>query len=257
MTSIDFRVPGMDTEITARQIESDSFATQALATASIDVTLANIQTIFFLKTADDTGENLQCYVDRTKFNTYLDLSSATMSENALDGIVSDGNRFTDDYLRYVALKIFNSTNGTDLFSNNVAVKTTINSDFKNNYDHLLSLIDMSVNTTSTQRFGLIDPSFNMAVDEFGKYYLTNLNTGSYNIVYFLFKQLQQKQPDRASSFLGTGNVDRRAFPFIAGDSLTIYLTIKPNELQSITSTAYSRIENKTYAIKINVIADEF
>jgi hypothetical protein len=256
MTSIDFRVTGMDTGVTPLLISSDSFATEPSATASINISLANIQTIFTLKSTDNTEASLQFYADRANFNTYLDLSSAIMTAFAQDTATSDDNRFADDYLRYVAKKIFNSTNGTDLFSNKSAVKTQIHNDFKSYYDGLLVLIDRNSNNTNSKTFG-VEPSFNMSLDTaVSKYYLTNENTGSYNVVYTLFKQLQQKQPARASDFLGVSDVGIRAFPFQEGDSLTIYLTIKPNELQSITSNAYSRIENKTYAIKINVIANE-
>ena len=257
MSSIDFRVPGMDTAVTPLLITSDSFATEPSATASINVSLTNIQSVFKLKSMDSTESSLQFYVDRANFNTYLDLSNAVMSEFAQDALPSDNNKFADDYLRYVAKKIFNSTNGTDLFSNKAAVKSQIHTDFKSYYDGLLILIDRNSNNTQTKTFG-VEPSFTMSYDTtngVNKYYLSNNEVGSYNIVYALFKQLQQKQPARASEFLGVDDVGVRAFPFVVGDSLTIYLTIKPNELQSITSNAFSRIENKTYAVKIIVVAD--
>lgn len=257
MSTIDFRVPGMDTGVTPLLIKSDSFATEPSATAFINVSVTNIKSVFMLKSMDSTESSLQFYVDRANFNTYLDLSNAVMSEFAQDALPSDNNKFADDYLRYVAKKIFNSTNGTDLFSNKADVKSKIHTDFKSYYDGLLILIDRNSNNTQTKTFG-VEPSFTMSYDTtngVNKYYLSNTEVGSYNIVYALFKQLQQKQPARASEFLGVDDVGVRAFPFIAGDSLTVYLTIKPNEVQSITSNAFSRIENKTYAVKIIVVAD--
>jgi hypothetical protein len=249
MSGVDFYATGFNGNISATQLQSTAFTTAA--TASIDVTVSNIQNIFAIKSTESTGSNLQFYVNKTIFNSFLTLTNATMISAAQDSSVNDTNTFAQDYLRYVASKIFGSTNGTNLFSNSDTVISSIYSDFSGNYNGLLLKIDMSANITTSQSFN--GESFVMKVEN-NKYYLTSDDQGSYNIVYTLFKQLQESSPSRANTFLGNSNGSIQSFPFVAGDSITIFLTIKSNSIQNVTSNGYTKIDNKTYGIKINIIA---
>jgi hypothetical protein len=250
---VNFYATGLNKSLTSSAITSSAFTSAAVAT--IDVTLNDIADIFSMQSTDSTGSKLQFYVDKTKFNTNLILTNAVMTaSDAQDSIFSDNNYFAEDYLRFVAKQIFGDTNGTNLFTNNSTVISGINNAFSSNYNELLGFLDMNNinnNTTTTHIFN--GTSFTMSMDLSGNYFLDNTETGSHNIVYTLFKQLEQSDSSRATSFLGNANQGKQTFPFDGGDTITIFLTIKPNSLQYITSDGYSQIDNKTYAIQVNVI----
>ena len=249
---VNFYATGLNTSLTSSAITSSAFTSAAVAT--IDVTLNDIADIFSMQSTDSTGSNLQFYVDKTKFNTNLILTNAVMTaSDAQDSNFSDNNYFAEDYLRFVAKQIFGDTNGTNLFTNNSTVIAGINSGFSSNYNELLGFLDMSNNSLSPHTYN--GTSFTMSRDLSDNYFLDNTETGSHNIVFTLFKQLEQSDSSRATSFLGNENNGIQTFPFVVGDTITIYLTIKPNSLQYITSDGYSQIDNKTYGIKINVIAN--
>jgi len=249
---VDFYATGLNTSLTSSAITSTAFTSAAVAT--IDVTLNDIADIFSIKSADNTGSNLQFYVDKTKFNTNFILTNAVMITNdAQDSPVTDNNYFAQDYLRFVAKQIFGDTNGTNLFTNRTTVISGINSAFSANFNELLGYLDMSNNSLSPHTFN--GTTFTMSKDLSDNYYLDNTETGSHNIVYTLFKQLEQNDSSRATSFLGNYNNGIQTFPFDVGDTITIYLTIKPNSLQYVTSKGYSQIDNKTYAIQINVTSN--
>lgn len=258
--AVEFRCTGLDTIINSPIINSPSFASSPDAHASVSVTLANMQTIFFIEFFDDTTKKTRFYVDKTKFYAHIDLSNAVMdiSSSTQDMSMNSGgtNQYPDDYLRFISYKVFGNSNGVGLFTNATTVIQSIKSDFYTSYNSILVALDSSSNISSagssTVR-GLtitreLDASNNLYVDASGN------NQNDLNIGWNMFESLVTNNLTRATYFLEQTPA-KYPFPFVVGDAISVYVTINANPSQkSLTLLSSSAIENRTYRIRIRVIA---
>jgi hypothetical protein len=220
-----------------------------------------MQTIFFIETFDDTTKKTRFYVDKTKFYTHIDLSNAVMEDisgTAQDMIMTSGgnNQYPDDYLRFISYKVFGNSNGVGLFTNATEVIKSIKADFYSSYNSILSVLDSSANVSSVGSSTVrgqtitreLDASNNLYVDASGN------NQNDLNIGWTMFESLTTNSLSRATAFLAQTPA-KYPFPFIVGDAISVYVTINANPSQkSLTLLSSSAIENRTYRIRIKVIA---
>jgi hypothetical protein len=217
-----------------------------------------MQTIFFIEFFDDTTKKTRFYVDKTKFYAHIDLSNAVMDISAQDPTMTSGgtNQYPDDYLRFISYKVFGNSNGVGLFTNATTVIQSIKSDFYTGYDSILAALDTNVGAgqaagSSTVRNLTITRELDsgttlLYVDASGN------NQNDLNIGWNMFESLVTNNLTRATNFLNQTPA-KYPFPFIAGDAISVYVTINANPSQkSLTLLSSSAIENRTYRIRIIV-----
>ena len=263
-SAVEFRATAFDTVVQAPTIKSTSFTDAPDANAYIHVTLARMKEVFKMKSYDSTGEYVRYYIDKPKFLQYIDLSNAVM-ETDVESLYSAGtqdislnsgsNQFAHDFLRYIAMKIFGSSNGVGLFTNNKEVIDDITNNFVLNYDTVLSAVDSSSANSLGQKTnrGL---TVTVGSDSDGFYVdSSGGNQNALNIGWTLFQNLVSSQLSRASDFLATSTPNViREFPFVVGDTISVYVTIHANPQQkSVTTLANSAIDSRTYRVRIKVV----
>lgn len=262
MPTVEFRATAFDTIVDAPTINSTSFASAPDANASISVTVANMKKVFKMKTFDTTGEYVRFFIDKPNFSQYIVLSDAVMET---EGVFASGtqdislnggsNQFAHDFLRYISFKIFGSTNGVGLFTNKSEVISDITDSFSSKYDIVLTALDSSQNTVGIKtNSGLTVEVKNDAVCGF---YVDSSggNQNSLNIGWTLFQNLIASDFTRAQAFLNASTPDVLTdFPFISGDSISVYVTVNANPQQkSVSTLAQSTIDSRTYRVRIKIV----
>jgi len=180
-------------------------------------------------------------------NAMLDHTSAT---NPIATVGSDGSDLAankmmvcHDYTRYLAVKLFSTHFGVDLFNNetallqNLRAVTGVASSGQTWYDISASLVAVS---TTGDHTGIVtgDASGN---------YMTNAQTANTNICKSLFDQLMGAS---ASRFSGLGNSGTfQSIPFAADDTISFKLTVAAATNQH-NLTGVSAIGNRVYKIKL-------
>jgi hypothetical protein len=115
------------------------------ATANLDITLSTFKTFFQYQT--DSVDINDVVASDVKFRViYADASNAPLGmdidintevvEGPIDGTAGNKN-ITYDYTRYLALKLFNTHLGVDLFNNEEELRDDLNTSFKTRFNELL------------------------------------------------------------------------------------------------------------------------
>jgi len=142
------------------------------ATADVDITLDTFRTLFQYQT--DSVDINDVVANDVKFRViYTDASSAPLGmdidlesevvENAIDGTAGNKN-ITYDYTRYLALKLFNTHLGVDLFNNEADLRSGLNTSFKTKFNELLLALaargstDQSDNSAGGTHYDITSPS---------------------------------------------------------------------------------------------------
>lgn len=180
-------------------------------------------------------------------NAMLDHTSST---NPIATVGSDGSNLAankmmvcHDYTRYLAVKLFSTHFGVDLFNNepellqNLRTVTGVASSGQTWYDISASLVKVS---TTGDHTGIVtgDASGN---------YMTNAQTANTNICKSLFDQLMGASPSRFSGLGNSGTF--QSIPFAADDTISFKLTIAAATNQH-NLTGVSAIGNRVYKIKL-------
>ena len=180
-------------------------------------------------------------------NAMLDHTSST---NPIATVGSDGSNLDSnkmmvchDYTRYLAVKLFSTHFGVDLFNNepellqNLRTVTGVASSGQTWYDISASLVKVS---TTGDHTGIVtgDASGN---------YMTNAQTANTNICKSLFDQLMGASPSRFSGLGNSGTF--QSIPFAADDTISFKLTIAAATNQH-NLTGVSAIGNRVYKIKL-------
>ena len=132
-----------------------------------------------------------------------------------------------DFIRYLALKIFKSANGADLFRNNDQVTTSLNN--ASNF-HLRSKLN------ELQLLG-----------EFDDEYSPN------NISRILFRQILSNNPQR---IIPNDNGDWNQMPFYVGDKIYLKLIINPdmNQNNILGNNLIPTINPRSYLVELNIVS---
>jgi len=230
----------------------------ASAVAVIEVDLDNMKDVFQFQTdsndiVNTTATDLRYLVKMASWPT-LNPSNAmldhTSSTNPIATVGSDGSNLAankmmvcHDFTRYLAVKLFSTHFGVDLFNNesellqNLRVVTGVASSGQTWYDINTSLTAVS---TTGDHTGIVtgDASGN---------YMTDAQTASSNICKSLFEQLLGAA---ASRFAGLGNSGTfQSIPFAADDTISFKLTIAAATDQH-NLTGVDAIGNRVYKVKL-------
>jgi len=131
-----------------------------------------------------------------------------------------------DFIRYLALKIFKTPNGVDLFRNNEAV---------------LNSLDVNSNTAFNNKLNNLEN-----LGEFNN--VENVD----NISRTIFRQILTLQPQRIVPLAG----EWTPIPLYAGDKLYLKLIINPNQQQQniFSNVTIPTILPRSYLIELNLVS---
>ena len=159
-----------------------------------------------------------------------------------------------DYTRYLALNLFGTHLGVDLFVNEGALVNDINNKLNNamlnNYNitqniNAIDGTDGSLNTDINETYEY-DFRKNRYIKCRTKFFLDN-NMNNYNLCRELMLQLLLNQPER---FQTIQNIpDKQSLPFIPGDSISFKIGINAAQHQELLM-GINPIQKRTYQIKI-------
>lgn len=266
MPSLNFVVDYLNQNF--QMVESAALAVEAPslpsfdAVAVFDVDIEDMKRVFQYQTDGiDTNNvdasDIKYYIKMNQWPANLVLNpahammDAPLSQNGFDitdsNIASAQKMVKHDLLRYLALKLFNTTRAVDLMSNEMELKENMaslcgsfnSSVWKNIRDLLVAI--------STQ--GTDDE---LAVDASGLKHLTNSLRTNKNIVRTLINQIAQYDSGRFST-MDAAEIDglNRPVPFMEGDILNFTVRFSAATGQH-SLTGVSAIPDRTYLIKIHI-----
>jgi len=231
----------------------------ASAVAILYVSLASMKNTFKYQTDslnmnDISASDLKYYVYDESFpvlnpaNAQLDdaLSSGAIASAGSNGIAFASNvmRVKDDFIRYVALHLFNTHYGVDLFSNVDdllnSVTTVCGSGSAGNTWFDVAAALQTVSVVNGTHSGIL-------TDASGVKFMTETVKTSDNLCRELMMQLFHYDSNRFSEIASSDLI--QSLPFIEGDSISFRLKINPTEDQH-TLTGVAPFDGHTYRIKI-------
>lgn len=270
MSSHDFVLSALSTSVTmnTQAVMDDGLVSTILdssAVAVFNINLDAVKSVFkFSSTTYDISDNLPSgemhyfvHADEWPTDVIINPSDSMMDKAGSVNPILTVPLATEmlvkhDFIRYLALKLFNTAMGTDLFSNESALLGDLNA------KGLVAWTDISeniwqyatTNTTSAEidNMGiLIDPSSNelCTTDHF---------TGNTNLCRELYQQLifTSSGRSRFQNVVLDGN-NQAPIPFIAGDSISFLYTIHPAAGQN-TVTGVSAFGGRSYRIKLQIVS---
>ena len=270
MSSHDFVLSALSTSVTmSTQAVMDAGEVSTIldssAVAVFNINLDSVKDVFkFSSTAYDISDNLPSgemhyfvHADQWPVNVIINPSDSMMDKAGSVNPILTVPLATEmlvkhDFIRYLALKLFNTAMGTDLFSNEGALLGDLNA------KGLVAWTDISenlwkyssTNTTSGEidNMGiLIDPSSNelCTTDHF---------SGNTNLCRELYQQLifTSSGRSRFQNVVLDGN-NQAPIPFIAGDSISFLYTIHPAAGQNAV-TGVSAFGGRSYKIKLQIVS---
>ena len=254
--TVEFTLTGLNQVFnlsTLATLDASSISVESTdATAVFYVRLSDMNNVFMYQSdASDitnvTADDIKYYVFHRKWPSELKLNpshamlnkseSAGMLGNS-EGFSSDKSLIKHDFIRYIALRLFNTIHGVDLFHNESELlenTTFLGETVRNNIDTILS----GVSTTSASQ--------NMTYDASGNKYLTNDASGNTNLCRELMRHIASVAPSRFY-----GNVPNHAglknVPFLEDDALQYKLVVQAAATQNLL-TGVSEIPSRSYTIK--------
>jgi hypothetical protein len=151
MPSQHFYLSHLDVEVDASSATLSGVNTSSFtgnATATVDISLNTVMTMFQFKTDSDdiTDETATDILYKTVYATSADPLGIDLDTNAVvtsSAIDTDAinNHVTYDFVRYLASKLFNTHLGVDLFYNEESLRTTLNADFKIAFNTVLNTLN--------------------------------------------------------------------------------------------------------------------
>ena len=270
MSGHDFVLSALSTSVTmnTQAVMDDGLVSTILdssAVAVFNINLDSVKDVFkFSSTTYDISDNLPSgemhyFVHANQWPTDVIINpSDSMMDKAgsvnpiLTVPLATEMLVKHDFIRYLALKLFNTAMGTDLFSNESALLGDLNA------KGLVAWTDISTNiwkysstnTTSGAIDGmriLIDPSSNELCT-------TDHLTADDNLCRELYQQLifTSSGRSRFQNVVLDGN-NQAPIPFIAGDSISFLYTIHPAAGQNAV-TGVSAFGGRSYKIKLQIVS---
>ena len=228
-------VPGLDTS----------------AVAVFEVSLADIQKSFTYHSdsadiTDASDTDLTFFVDDSQeiWTTTNPANSRVQDASAIyigeDGAALDDNKMMvcHDYLRYLALKLFNTYYGVDLFNNESALRESIRT--------------LSDGAEEEHVWGNVMAALGAAKDLEDGADGAPYSESDANISCVLFRQMMNTHPERFADLSGSlleEEVNRYKLPFIDGDSIDFKVTINSAVGQGAL-TGVSDPGARSYRIKL-------
>jgi hypothetical protein len=223
------------------------------ATAVFYVRLSDMTDIFKYQSDavdvnDISATDLKYYVFNRKWPAELKInpSHAMLNKTESAGMLGTKEIFIDnkmfvkhDFVRYLALKLFNTIHGVDLFANETDLQenaTYYGESIRHNINEIMS----GISTTSGDE--------SMACDASGNKYLTNSASGNTNLCRELMRQIAAAV---ASRFYNNGadNAGMKTVPLREDDTITFKVTIQAAATQNML-TGVTEIPSRSYTIKL-------
>ena len=270
MSGHDFVLSALSTSVTmnTQAVMDDGLVSTILdssAVAVFNINLDSVKDVFkFSSTTYDISDNLPSgemhyfvHANQWPVDVIINPSDSMMDKAGSVNPILTVPLATEmlvkhDFIRYLALKLFNTAMGTDLFSNESALLGDLNA------KGLVAWTDISenlwkyssTNTTSGEidNMGiLIDPSSNELCT-------TDHLTADNNLCRELYQQLIYTSSGRSrfQSIVLDGN-NQAPIPFIAGDSISFLYTIHPAAGQNDV-TGVSAFGGRSYKIKLQIVS---
>ena len=180
-------------------------------------------------------------------NLVLNPANADMSNNPIfatgGDIVLNKNKVKHDFVRYLALKLFNTAYGVDLFSNEEALLSDLVSKGATAHTAIKTAL-AAVNTTAA---GLADTDAN------GLKYATNALTGETNFSRELLRQVAYAAPARFSATSDISGV--QSIPLQADDTINFKVSISAATNQHNLTSVAGPFDVRVYQIRLVLKAD--
>jgi len=199
----------------------------------------------------DASSNIQYYVFRNCWPSALKInpSHAMLDRSESSGMLTGGggggtytadkSLMKHDFIRYIALQLFNTIHGVDFLRNEEDLLGNIAY-----YGEVARVGIMAVlDTVST-----LSADITMPVDSSGNRYLTNTTTANTNISRELLRQIAINVPERLTALEQGGGV-LLSVPFVENDTLNIKVVMAPSPNQNAL-TNVNTIPARTYNIKL-------
>ena len=261
MPAINFTLSGLDQSFTlgvsGELAGAAPEAIDASATAIYHVNLAEMKNVFRFQTDsfdvnDISDSDIKYFVfsDASNWpaNLVINPANADMSNNPIfatgNGVTADKNKVKHDFVRYLALKLFNTPYGVDLFSNETALLNDLVTKGNTAHAAIKTSLD-AVNTTS------IDLSANPLYQ--GLRYATNGLTGVTNFSRELLRQMAFSVPARFATTSDVSGV--QSIPFEADDSINFKVIISPAAGQQALTNVAGPFNARSYQIKLILKAE--
>lgn len=229
------------------------------ATAVFEISLTDMQDMFKYQTdsndvIDVSSSDIKYYVDQSKWPS-LNPANAMMSHgssvapiattnSAGDPLAANKQMVCHDFVRYLALQLFNTHFGVDLFQNELEllndIRTNCGADSAGQtwYDIVAKITAVGL---AGDHEGIAGP------DGDGNKYMTNDTADNTNLCRQLMVQMLNLAPARFASIENVGTP--QILPFAEDDTISFKLTINPAADQELVVPGVDPIGSRSYAIK--------
>lgn len=281
-TPLSFVLTDLSSSVTLTQtgnLTSDVLSISGDAVAVFLVKTSEIKKVFQFQTDaininDLSAQDMKFYVEMKDWpaainpmnpaNAMMDVpvhsSGAISSISKFNGAAYDHHKalVKHDFIRYIALKMFNTHQAVDLFNNQLAVIQNIETVCDDSIDgHAWYDISAALYSVDSQ----LGTNPGLLIENDLKY-MTVATTTPDNLSRELFLQIVGNQPNRLTAFPdGTARILGSAGPqdmiFYDGDSINFNLTINVAAGQETVSglSNISPIPSRTYVVKLLMISD--
>jgi hypothetical protein len=159
-----------------------------------------------------------------------------------------------DFTRHLAVELFGTHLGVDLFNNELELLNNIRSICGSGaagntwYDIAAAIKKVSINSDADGFSGLDGDA--------GAHYMTNANETAENLCRVLFDQMIGAEPSRFANIEPTDAP--QSLPFKSGDIISFKVTIHPADGQKLLTKAESDpdITARSYEIRLEIVADD-
>ena len=232
-----------------------TLTTDATLTLSTSVSQSVLQNTFFFRADQPITSDasfVYYYVDKSAWSASQDVLNPKNAIVTANGYAPSDN-VSKDFIRDLAKQLFGTYLGADMFTNEDAVVTDINTKCDAVALSLQTLIS-SIDKTSGSISGIL-------TDASGAKYLPD-DTSASNISREMLNQIFQAAPSRFASiqtdylYHGTDDGYYR-MPILSGDTITFMLTITPASGQAaavLTGKTQGELTVRKYTVILNVSA---
>jgi hypothetical protein len=227
------------------------------ATAVYNVKLSDMLNVFKFQADsfdvnDISDSDIKYYVfdasNAWPTNLVLNPANADMSYNPMfatgGDIAANKNKIKHDFVRYLSFKLFNTSYGVDLFSNEDDLLNDLVSKGATAHTNLKAAL-AAVSTTSA------DLSNNSDVS--GNYYATNSLTGNTNFSRELMRQVANAAPGRFGSMVDISGL--QSVPLVVDDTINFKLSISAATGQHDLTGRTGPFDIRVYKIRLVLKAD--
>ena len=224
------------------------------ATAVFTVSIDAMKDVFKFKS--DSADCLDANASDLKYFVHMENWPTLVAANAMmdhlastypiaSGFAANKMLVAHDFVRYLALELFGTYHGVDLFNNEVALLQNLRLLTGSGAAHTMG--DISTKLTAVSTAGT---HANITVDAGGNY-MTNSSSADSNICRKLFEQLAYMVPERFAA-LQDVNTEQN-IPLEIGDVISFKVTIAPKSDQHLL-TDVPALSARSYKIKLLMTA---